>query len=290
MADDVLHQLGVAAMEALPTLLVPSVLAIPIIVAEQVWPARERPGWRDYGINLAITVLTVYLALPIGLLAGLTSTALHHYLPWHTLPLPFAGAGGPLGSAGRILTLTFVPLLIHDAWFYWAHRIEHRLGVLWEFHKLHHGDLRMNCTTFFRDHVLQNAWRSFFSIFTTGLLFDLDAAQAGAAGIYSGLFLMLLTMLYHSAIRLPLRWLDFLVVTPQTHRIHHSIEPEDFDHNFADVFPIFDIVFGTFRRAPKGYFPATGLPRDELGGYRVDRAVLGPIMGAWDKVFRDGRA
>ena len=44
-----------------------------------------------------------------------------------------------------------VPLLLHDAWFYWAHRIEHRVPLLWEFHKLHHSDELMNASTFARD-------------------------------------------------------------------------------------------------------------------------------------------
>ena len=46
---------------------------IPFIVAEQLWPVGDAPRWRDYGMNLLISFSTVYLSLPLGIVAGLLS-------------------------------------------------------------------------------------------------------------------------------------------------------------------------------------------------------------------------
>ena len=59
----------------------------------------------------------------------------------------------------------------------------------------------MNASTWARDHFLQTAWRSFFSIFTLGMIIDLDLTEAGQAAFYSNMFLMSLSLFYHSALR-----------------------------------------------------------------------------------------
>jgi sterol desaturase/sphingolipid hydroxylase (fatty acid hydroxylase superfamily) len=234
---------------------------IPFIIAEQTWPVGNAPRFWDYGMNVLISVSTAYLSLPFGIAAGLWSAHLRHVLPWQPFSLAFhsIGAVPAIGPALEILAMIFVPLVLHDAWFYWSHRLEHRIRVLWAFHRIHHSDERMNTATWGRDHFLQNSWRTFFSIFTLGLIVDLDLTEAGKAALYSGLFLMALSMFYHSAIRVRLPWLDRVLVTPQVHRIHHAVDPVYHNKNFADVLPIFDIIFGTYHRPASDEFPGTGL-------------------------------
>ena len=253
-----------AAQEALPAIIALPFMLIPFIIAEQIWPANRRPGWRDYGLNILIALSTIYLALPAGVAAGMAGEALRAYLPWQPFGFSYDDIGA-LPMAGpllKIAAMILLPLLLHDIWFYWAHRIEHRLGFLWEFHKLHHSDEIMNCSTYARDHFLQAAWIALFPAFTLGLLFDINAAQAGEAALWSSLFLSLLSMFYHSAIRVRLPWLDHILVTPQVHRIHHSVDPAHHDSNFADVFPLFDIIFGTYHRPQRDDFGPTGLGTD----------------------------
>jgi sterol desaturase/sphingolipid hydroxylase (fatty acid hydroxylase superfamily) len=194
---------------------------IPFIVAEQLWPVGDAPRWRDYGTNLLISLSTVYLSLPLGIVAGLLSAHARHLLPWEPVSFTFHNIGAiPIaGPALEILAMIFVPLFLHDFWFYWSHRIEHKVPVLWAFHRLHHSDEHMNTSTWARDHFLQNAWRAFFSVFTLGLIVDLDLTEAGKAALYSNMFLAGLSLFYHSAIRARLPWLDRILVTPQVHRI-----------------------------------------------------------------------
>jgi len=152
--------------------------------------------------------------------------------------------------------------------------------ILWAFHKLHHSDELMNTSTWARDHFLQNVWRAFFSVFTLGMIVDLDLTEAGKAALYSNMFLTGLSLFYHSAIRARLPWLDRILVTPQVHRIHHSVDPEHYNKNFADALPIFDILFGTYHRPGKEEFPATGLGSAYPAPRSIWSAQFGPLLAA----------
>jgi len=268
----------------LPDLLIWGLLPLaPFILAEQLRPVGPAPRFRDYGMNILIGLSTAYLSLPLGLLAGLWSSHLRQMLPWKPLSITFDSIGTvpDIGPGLEILAMIFVPLLLHDLWFYWVHRIEHKVPLFWMFHRIHHSDERMNTTTYTRDHFLQNGLlRAFFPTFTLGLLVDLDLTQAGRAAFYSTLFLVVLSMFYHSAIRVRLPWLDRILVTPQVHRIHHSTNPQHFNRNFADALPIFDILFGTYHRPGKDEFAATGLGPEFPAPRSVWAAQLGPIQAA----------
>lgn len=255
---------------------------IPFIIAEQIWPVHARPRWRDYGTNILIALTTSYLALPLGILAGMWSADVRPHLPWKAFSVSFHNIAAipVVGHPLEIAAMIFVPLLAHDFWFYWSHRLEHKNPVLWSFHKLHHSDELMNTSTWARDHFLQNSWRAFFSIFTLGLFFDLDFSDAGKAALYSFMFLACLSLFYHSAIRVRLPWLDRMLVTPQVHRIHHSIDPVHHNRNFADALPIFDIVFGTYHRPTKEEFPATGLGDEYRAPRSIWSAQIGPVLSA----------
>jgi sterol desaturase/sphingolipid hydroxylase (fatty acid hydroxylase superfamily) len=121
-------------------------------------------------------------------------------------------------------------------------------------------------------------WRSFVSIFTIGLFVDLDFKEAGQAALLSGMVLSFWSMFYHSAIRVRLPWLDRILVTPQVHRIHHSINPAHHNRNFADIFPIFDILFGTFRRPEAEEFPPTGLGANHPSPRSIWKAQFAPLL------------
>ena len=237
---------------------------IPFVVAEQLRPAGARTGWQDYLANVAISLSTSVLVIPFGVAAGWLGQQLRTHLPWTPLAFSFDTIGrvAVAGPALRLVAMVCVPLFLHDLWFYWAHRIAHRVPFLWEMHKLHHSDRRMNCSTFARDQFGQAIWTAFFPILTLGLLIDLDLRQAGQAALYSNMFFIPWTMFCHSAIRVCLPGLDRVLVTPQVHRLHHSADPAHHDTNFADVLPIFDLLFGTYRAPRVGEFPPTGLPDD----------------------------
>ena len=264
-----------------PWVLIFSVLAIiPFAVLEQIWPAERRPRVGEYITNILVSVSGLILSYPFGVLAGLWSAQVRQHLPWHAISFSFADVGTvpTVGPALEIFAMITVPLALHDGWLYWAHRLEHRVPLLWEFHKIHHSDENMNASTYERDHFLQTAFRGFFSVFTLGLIFDLDLKEAGQAAYYSSVFLSVWSMFYHSAIRIELPWLDRVLMTPQLHRIHHSVDPIHHNRNFSDVFPVFDIAFGTFLKPNAGEWATTGLGPEFPPPRSWWRAQLAPLV------------
>jgi sterol desaturase/sphingolipid hydroxylase (fatty acid hydroxylase superfamily) len=101
---------------------------IPFIIAEQLRPVGKAPGFRDYGMNVLISWSTAYLALPLGIAAGLWSAGVRQHLPWKPLSFTFdrIGAVPVAGPVLEVLAIIFVPLFLHDLWYYWSHRLEHR--------------------------------------------------------------------------------------------------------------------------------------------------------------------
>lgn len=264
---------------------------IPFIVAEQIWPIGERPRWRDYSLNLLISVSGAYLSLPAAIAAALWSAQLRHVLPWQPFSFTFHSidAVPVIGPALALLAMVFVPLVLHDMWFYWAHRIEHKVPILWAFHRIHHSDTCMNASTWARDNFLQTAWRSFFSIFTLGLFVDLDLSEAGRAALYSNIFLTALSLLYHSALEVRAPWFDRIIVTPQVHRIHHAADPAYHNKNFADALPLFDMLFGTYHRPARDEFPSSGLGPQFPAPRSLWSAQFGPLLALCRLPLQRGR-
>lgn len=277
-----------AFVQMAPTVLIFAVLAIiPFAVLEQIWPAGRRPSVREYITNILVSLSGLVLSYPFGVLAGVCGEHVREHLPWHAISLSFADIGKvpTVGPALAIMAMIVVPLILHDGWFYFGHRLEHRVPLLWEFHKIHHSDENMNASTYERDHFLQTAFRAFFSVFTLGLIFDLDLKEAGQAAYYSSLVLSVWSMFYHSAIRIELPWLDRVLMTPQLHRIHHSVNPAHHNRNFADVFPVFDVVFGTFLKPNPGEWAETGLGAEFPPPRSFWSAQFSPLLAVWRRLF-----
>ena len=82
------------------------------------------------------------------------------------------------------------------------------------------------------------------------------------ASLYGAMFLFF-SLFPHMNLRLELGPFSSVFLGPQLHRIHHSANPSDYNTNFAGAFPVWDILFGTYRAPSRGEFPATGVPASE---------------------------
>ncbi|MEO8082169.1 MAG: sterol desaturase family protein [Caldimonas sp.] len=156
-------------------------------------------------------------------------------------------------------------LLVFDFVDYWIHRGQHGLRWWWALHSLHHSQRQMTMWSDNRNHLLDDLIRD-----------TLIVVVAHAIGIAPGQFVavvvctQLLESLAHANVRLGFGpWLERALVSPRFHRLHHAMgvghESDDAGslggHNFAVLFPIWDIVFGS-ARFDRGYEP-TGI-RDQL--------------------------
>ena len=170
----------------------------------------------------------------------------------------------PSGLAGSLLAVLFT-LFIGDFIYYWYHRAQHKFSALWLVHELHHADEELNVTTSRRTYFLEKPLQFFFIVVPAVYivesvpLFAFARMDLTAISIYPYVAIFWLVFA-HANIRLPLGPFTILATGPQYHRIHHSIEPPHIDKNFAQFFPIFDKMFGTYYHPAPDEFPATGTP------------------------------
>lgn len=132
------------------------------------------------------------------------------------------------------------------------HRLQHRIPILWAMHSLHHSDPEMSVLTTSR-HFWGDQLIKAVTIWSFSALVISPRAEAVAVYALLGLW----NFFTHSRLEVNLgRW-SWLINSPAYHRRHHSMLPEHYDSNFAGLFPIWDLLAGTYHQ-PEG-FPPTGL-------------------------------
>jgi sterol desaturase/sphingolipid hydroxylase (fatty acid hydroxylase superfamily) len=140
-------------------------------------------------------------------------------------------------------------VLALDLAIYGQHALFHHVPLLWRLHRMHHADLDIDVTTGVRFHPLE-------IILSILIKFAIVAALGAppAAVLIFEVLLNATSMFNHSNARMPAavdRIVRWLVVTPDMHRVHHSIIRAETDSNFGFNFPWWDRMFGTYRPEPR---------------------------------------
>jgi sterol desaturase/sphingolipid hydroxylase (fatty acid hydroxylase superfamily) len=203
--------------------------------------------------------------------------------------VPTAAVGAALYAAGngvglihglhlRLSVAALIGFLALDLAIYVQHVVFHKVPVLWRLHRMHHADLDIDVTTGVRFHPFEILISLLIKI---ALILALGIPVV--AVILFEVVLNVTSMFNHSNVSMP-AWLDralrFIVVTPDMHRVHHSILRHETDSNFGFNLPWWDRLFGTYRAQPEaGHLGMTiGIPafRDprEL---RIDRLLTQPF-------------
>ncbi len=169
-------------------------------------------------------------------------------------------------------------VIILDLVIYLQHRIFHAVPALWRLHRMHHADLDFDTTTGIRFHPAEILISFAIKI---GAIWALGAAPA--AVILFEVILNATSMFNHGNVSLPAALdgrLRLIVVTPDMHRVHHSIVRAETDSNFGFNLPWWDRLFGTYRAQPDaGHDGMTiGLPAfRSAGDLRLDRMLWQPM-------------
>ncbi|MBU3055005.1 sterol desaturase family protein [Pseudomonas indica] len=143
--------------------------------------------------------------------------------------------------SGQSLWVWLFAFVFYDLCYYWNHRFGHERNIFWAAHSVHHQSEEYNLST---------ALRQTSSGFLLGWLFYLPMA---VAGVPPQVFLTVaaLNLLYqfwvHTRHIPKLGWLEWLLITPSNHRVHHAQNPIYMDRNYGGVFILWDRLFGTFQ-------------------------------------------
>jgi sterol desaturase/sphingolipid hydroxylase (fatty acid hydroxylase superfamily) len=202
----------------------------------------------------AVVVTLAALAIGVGHArdkAGIAAFVHHHSV---------------LAQQPRILQL-FELLFLADLSSYWAHRLFHR-GGLWAFHAVHHSSDPLDWLSAIRVHPV-NEVLSKLAIVLPLLPFGFDLHVTMSVGPVLALY----AVFVHANVRWDFGPLRYVIATPVFHRWHHSSEAAGVDKNFAGLFPVIDLVFGTFY-LPRGQQPARfGVP-----GLAMPSGLLGQLV------------
>ena len=243
-----------------------AVLAVCETLAPRRSPSNERarrwPGNLGVAIIDAAAVRIIFPAAAVG--AALAAEARGWGLLNH-LAAP--------GWAKVIVAVVVLDLLI-----YVQHVLFHKFPILWRLHRMHHSDLDLDVTTGLRFHPVE--------IIASMLIKIVAVVALGAPALAVLIFEIALnaaSMFNHANIRLGPhldRALRLVLVTPDMHRVHHSIVPRETNSNFGFCLPWWDRLFDTYRRDPEAGHAAMTIglrafrdPRE----LRLDRMLIQPL-------------
>ncbi len=184
-------------------------------------------------------------------LAGLTFQA----IDW--------GARNQLGLAQALqipfYLKTAVLFVLFDVWMYFWHMANHRIRFFWLFHRAHHADTDMDTTTALRFHPGELVLSTFIRM-PVIILIGMSFAEV----VMFETILNISTLFHHSNLAIPEKWdraLRTVIVTPNMHRVHHSIELLETNSNYTSLLSIWDRVFRSFRKREDTRTITIGLPR-----------------------------
>jgi sterol desaturase/sphingolipid hydroxylase (fatty acid hydroxylase superfamily) len=251
-------------------------LFLGVLVTMALWEAaaprrrREIPRSIRWSNNFGIVVIDTILvrfALPIVAVGFAALAAERGWGLFNVFDVPF-----------WLAFVLSVPAL--DLAIYLQHVMFHAVPALWRLHRMHHADLEFDVSTGLRFHPVE-------ILLSTGIKFAVVAAL-GPPAIAVLVFEVLLNataMFNHSNIRLPERIdriLRLLVVTPDMHRVHHSIHPNETNSNFGFNLPWWDRLLGTYRPQPRDGHEGMTIGIEQFRTRRdlwLDRMLIQPLRG-----------
>jgi len=247
-----------------------------VFVAMAVWEflTPRRPHaigryWRwpsNLGV-VAVDVLLIRILLPITAVGLALFAEAHGVGLFNIIALPMW------------VTVT-ASVIVLDLAIYLQHVLFHAVPALWRLHRMHHADLEFDVTTGLRFHPIE-------ILLSTGIKLAVVAALGtpAAAILIFEVLLNATSMFNHSNVRVPseidriLRW---LVVTPDMHRVHHSILRRETNSNFGFNLPWWDRLLGTYRAQPAAGHDAMTIGIEQFRDpreLRLDRMLLQPFRG-----------
>lgn len=130
----------------------------------------------------------------------------------------------------------------YDLAYYWSHRLNHRIGVMWGSHVVHHSSEEYNLTTALRQTSTPSllGWTMFLPLSVIGVPPQVAIACGALNLIYQ-------FWVHTRHINKMPRWFEAIMVTPSHHRVHHALNRQYIDKNYAGVFILWDKIFGSFQ-------------------------------------------
>jgi sterol desaturase/sphingolipid hydroxylase (fatty acid hydroxylase superfamily) len=239
-------------------------LLLLLLLCQRLWPVRgerspARRRWRNLGIAFAGAVL-VYLVMPVTAVvfawrmdaSGIGLLALTHWPAW----IEFALA-----------------IVVLDLAIYWQHRWFHVVPALWRIHRVHHSDVQFEVTLGLRFHPIEILLSMLYKFAVIAALGPTPTAVALYEILLAGF-----ALITHTDVAIAPAWerrLRRVFVTPDWHRVHHSVHRHETDSNYGNILTLWDWIFASRIDQPQdGHTRMTiGLPE-----FRTQREQTLPAL------------
>jgi sterol desaturase/sphingolipid hydroxylase (fatty acid hydroxylase superfamily) len=234
-----------------------------LVGLERLVPNARPPSSRHAWFNVRYTVIMVALVGALQpLLIGIPLTM--------TRALGAGWVSFPTGVAGACCAFVCV-LLMTDLLEYLFHRAQHSIGFMWKMHELHHSAPHYDVTLAYRHFWAEGLIKTALLYPLIGIVFSVPTSVATAVGLVFAVN----HHVAHLNLRFSPRRVTLLFSHPQYHRLHHSRHERDYNKNFCDLLPLWDILFGTLHRPAHDEFVDVGLDSGAAPGSIVS-ALLWP--------------
>lgn len=252
-------------------------LAFGLVLAAMIaweWRAPRRQPTAPIGVRwasnlslVALNTLILRLAFPVAAVGAAVIAAQHGWGLFNAVALP--------GWLAFVATLVLLDLAV------WAQHVAlHKVPVLWRLHRVHHTDVEFDATTGVRFHPVEIALSMLYKMAVVVAL----GAPASAVVVFE-VVLSVMALFTHGNVRIAPgleRALRRVVVTPEMHRVHHSIHRDETDSNYGFNLACWDRLFGTYRAEPRDGHQAMTIG---IAGFRaerdrhLDRLLWQPLAG-----------
>ena len=214
-----------------------------LAILETVFPQRARTQTRKsrWTTNFALVAINAIVLRLLGPIAAVVSAEFAMANGWGVL-------NHSMVALPLLFEIVFAVILL-DLAIYAQHVASHKLPVLWRLHKVHHADRDIDFTTGVRFHPIEAALSMMFKCAVVLAL----GPQLIAVVVFE-IVLNASAMFNHANLKLSKSfdaWLRLFIVTPDMHRVHHSVIPVETDSNYGFFLPFWDRLFNTYIDQPK---------------------------------------
>ncbi len=214
-------------------MLPPTVIAIPVfalLIAVEAWLVirenKDEFDQKDTWTNIFVGFMSVVWGALFGLVTGYFYLAVYEFAPYKM----------PMNAWWAWLALLFVD----DFAYYWFHRFSHEIRFLWNFHVVHHSSNQYNLSVAVRQSWFSGIahWIFYVPVALLGFPFWAFVTMHGLNLVYQ--------FWIHTKLVSKIGFLEKILNTPSHHRVHHGVNNQYLDKNYAGIFIIWDKMFGTF--------------------------------------------
>ena len=207
-----------------------------VIIPKRVLTAPKKKRWLT-NLNLSfLNTLILHLSMPYGLVS-----------------LAALLRGNKIGLLNILnlsyLTEIILSVVIFDLLIYFQHILSHKFPIFWRFHKIHHIDVDLDVSSGNRFHTIEIVFSFLYKS-----LFILLLGPSPDSILFFEIILNSMAMFNHSNINIPPaidKVLRFLVITPDMHRIHHSVKDKEYNKNFGFNLSFWDFLLKTYKEKPE---------------------------------------